>query len=79
MNPDHTHSHYALIVRKRCPKCKSGDIHKRVRRGGDIKTYRCYRCDHEFDTPFIGTKEFKTVDKEGLKTENGLKTEESDR
>lgn len=64
MSQDYTQIHHSHIVKKRCPKCKSGDIHKRVRRGGEIKAYRCYHCSHEFDSPFIGPKEFKTVDKE---------------
>lgn len=41
---------------KRCPKCKSGNFHKRVRcdhSKGD-KIYKCYKCGHEFDTPVIG-------------------------
>ena len=59
MSIPYTRSHYTYVVKKRCPKCKSGDIHKRVRRGGDIKAYRCYHCDNEFDTPFIVQNESK--------------------
>lgn len=56
-------------IRKRCPKCKSIDIYKRVRRDGlskltkgkrtikksrtKTKTYICRRCSHEFDVAFI--------------------------
>jgi ribosomal protein L37AE/L43A len=78
MSKTYTRSHYTYIVKKRCPKCMSGDIHKRVRHYGDAKIYRCYHCSNEFDSPFIGQKESKIGDKDGSKIGDGeeLKTGE---
>jgi len=45
----------------------SGNIHKRVRHYGDTKIYRCYNCDNEFDSPFVGQKESKIGDKDESK------------
>lgn len=49
---------YNTKIRRRCPKCKSPDIRKRVRiyHYEDTKAYRCYVCKHEFDIPFLGPK-----------------------
>lgn len=53
---------------KRCPKCKSSSIYKRVRAMRIVretrkrnrnyienrtKMYRCKECKHEFDSPII--------------------------
>jgi hypothetical protein len=57
-------------VRKRCPACKGTDIYKRklkdiiarsryihvIRRKTPHNIYHCYTCGHEFDAPFVGTK-----------------------
>jgi ribosomal protein L37AE/L43A len=58
-------------IRKRGPKCKGTDIYKRktlkemiercryahiIRRDAPANIYHCYKCGHEFDSPFIGPK-----------------------
>lgn len=53
---------YSYNKVKRCPKCHSSNLYKRVRtdrtdEGTTIKIYKCIKCRHEFDSPIIGEKE----------------------
>ena len=72
---------------KRCPKCKSGNIYKRIRSDDlaktikdgivikqKIKIYRCCKCKHEFDVPIVGPRYYKKDESDMEKRKNEDKT-----